>query len=56
MPQTIFKILTASQLATVRSGGLMQALFPALLDGQGPRPRPEVSEIDTARALAAWDA
>lgn len=25
MPQTIFKILTASQLATVRSGGLMQA-------------------------------
>lgn len=40
----------------VESGGLMQALFPALLDGQAPRPRPEVSEIDTARALAAWDA
>lgn len=25
MPQTIFKILTADQLATVRAGGLMQA-------------------------------
>ena len=40
----------------VESGGLMQALFPALLDGQGPAPRPEVQELDCAAALAAWEA
>jgi hypothetical protein len=34
----------------------MQALFPALLDGRPPGPRPEVRELDPAAALAAWDA
>ncbi len=40
----------------VETGGLMQALFPALLDGQGPRPRTEVRELDRAAALSAWNA
>jgi len=38
------------------SGGLVQALFPALLDGIGPASRPEVRELDRAAALAAWEA
>ncbi len=36
--------------------GLVQTLLPALLDGQGPRSRPPVEEIDRARALADWGA
>lgn len=40
----------------VESGGLMQALFPALLDGRPPGPRPEVQELGAAAALAAWEA
>lgn len=37
------------------SGGLVQTLLPALLDGAGPRVRAEVSTIDRDEALAAWD-
>src|SRR5690606_11244289 len=40
----------------VEAGGLVQALFPALLDGRGPAPRPEVRELDATAALAAWGA
>jgi crotonobetainyl-CoA:carnitine CoA-transferase CaiB-like acyl-CoA transferase len=46
----------ASRGLLVESGGLMQTLFPALLDGRGPRPRPEVRELDCAAALSAWNA
>jgi len=40
----------------VESDGLVQALFPALLDGQGQQARPDVREIDASTALAAWEA
>ena len=40
----------------VESGGLVQALFPALLDGRPPAPRADVRELDCAAALAAWEA
>lgn len=35
-------------------GALVQALFPAILDGAGPQPRPPVEELGLARALARW--
>jgi len=46
----------AARGLVLEQGGLVQTLLPALLDGQGPRARPEVSEVGAAEALAAWSA
>jgi crotonobetainyl-CoA:carnitine CoA-transferase CaiB-like acyl-CoA transferase len=40
----------------VEQAGLVQALFPAFLDGAAPSPRREVEELDAEAALRAWDA
>jgi crotonobetainyl-CoA:carnitine CoA-transferase CaiB-like acyl-CoA transferase len=40
----------------VEQAGLVQALFPAFLDGAGPAPRAEVEELDVVSALGAWGA
>jgi alpha-methylacyl-CoA racemase len=46
----------AARGLVLEQGGLVQTLLPALLDGQGPRARAEVSEIGAADALAEWGA
>jgi len=40
----------------VERDGLVEALFPAFLDGARPVPRAEVREVDSASALGAWSA
>ena len=37
-----------------QEGALVQALFPALLDGQGPTARRPVEELGLAAALSRW--
>lgn len=46
----------AARGLVVEQGGLVQTLLPALLDGQGPRPRAALREVTAAQALAAWQA
>jgi alpha-methylacyl-CoA racemase len=46
----------AARGLVVAQGDLVQTLLPALLDGQGPRARAEVTEVGADEALAEWGA